>query len=362
MVGEVAGIAACFPGLADRLPASARSLVTDASPDDNQQAMAAALKEAGNAAVLLGNTAAAHPQASLLRALATAIAEAAGAVHGCLPQAANSAGGWLAGAIPHRGPAGDTVGAAGLSAHDLCSRPRKAYVLFGVEPEHDCWDGEAAMQAMAAAEFVVSLSPWASETMMNSADVLLPVTPFTETSGTFVNLEGRWQGFSGVARPYGDSRPGWKVLRVLGNLLELDGFEYNSSEEVRDALHRRVDGAAFTPGAVTVAAAAVAGEGGPERIGDVPIHASDALVRRAASLQATPDAVSANTARISTRQAEASGVLGADSIRVSQDGTSITVSLEIDERVPAGCIWLPAGTPAAAGLGPCFGSIRIERA
>jgi NADH-quinone oxidoreductase subunit G len=152
------------------------------------------------------------------------------------------------------------------------------------------------------------------------------------------------------------------VLRVLGNLLELDGFDYSSSEEVRDALRREVDTAAFTPAGATAAATAPAGTGELERIGDVPIHSADALVRRAASLQATPDAAAGNAARISTPQAEASGVLGAESVRVSQDGTRITLSLVIDERVPAGCVWLPAGTPAAAGLGPCFGAISIERA
>jgi NADH-quinone oxidoreductase subunit G len=363
MAAELAGIAACFPDTASRLPEAARALVTDATPGDVQRAMAAALKDAERATVLLGNTVAAHPQASLLRALAGVIADAAGATAGCLPPAANSVGGWLAGVLPHRGPAGQAAATAGLTAHAMCASPRKAYVLFGVEPEHDCWDSEAAVKAVETAGFVVSFSPWASETMMNSADVLLPIGPFTETSGTFVNLEGRWQSFTGVARPHGDSRPGWKVLRVLGNLLELDGFGYNTSDEVRDALRREVDAASLVPGSADAAAAEpVAGEGVLERIGDVPIHSADALVRRAASLQATPDAVAGGVARISMQQAEASGVLGADTIKVRQDGTSITLSLVIDERVPRGCVWLPAGTPAAAGLGPCFGAIRIERA
>ncbi len=363
MAGELAGIAACFPDAAGRLPEAARSLVAAATPDDNQRAMATVLKDAGRATVLLGNTAAAHPQASLLRALAGVIAHAAGATAGDLPAAANSAGGWLAGVLPHRGPAGQAVATAGLTAHAMCESPRKAFILFGVEPEHDCWDSEAAVQAVEAADFVVAFSPWTSEAMLNSADVLLPTGPFTETSGTFVNLEGRWQSFSGVARPHGDSRPGWKVLRVLGNLLELDGFDYNTSEDVRDALRREVDAASLVAGSAAAAAAPPgAVEGTLERIGDVPIHCADALVRRAASLQATPDAVAGGVARISMQQAEASGVLGADTIKVSQDGTSITLSLAIDERVPAGCLWLPAGTPAAAGLGPCFGTIRIERA
>ncbi|MEN8108111.1 MAG: NADH-quinone oxidoreductase subunit NuoG [Pseudomonadota bacterium] len=362
MLHELAGIAACFLDTANTLPDALRTLVAAATPSDSQRAMATALKDADKATVLLGNTAAAHPQASALRALADAIAAASGAIPGFLPEAANSVGGWLAGTLPHRGPGGAAITTAGSTAYEMCSAPRKAYVLFGVEPEHDCWDGEAAMKAVTAAEFVVSFSPWASETMKNNADVLLPIGPFAETSGTFVNLEGRWQSFAGVARPYADSRPGWKVLRVLGNLLELDGFDYNTSGEVRDALHREIDAAAFTAGAGAAITTSSAAADGIERIGDIPIHAADALVRRAASLQATPDALTANTVRMCTSQAEASGLIGAGSIRVSQDGTSVTMSLDIDERVPGGCIWLPTGIPAAAGLGPCFGAIRVERA
>ena len=158
----------------------------------------------------------------------TVIASASGATLGILPDAANSVGGWLAGAVPHRGPAGSSA-TAGLDARAMLEAPRKGYLLFGVEPAHDCRDGAQAMAAIDSADFVVSITPFASEATRAQADVLLPVSPFTETSGTFVNCEARWQSFAAVSRAPGNSRPGWKVLRVLGNLLELDGFEQTSS-------------------------------------------------------------------------------------------------------------------------------------
>jgi NADH-quinone oxidoreductase subunit G len=356
----LAGIAACFPGAGSKAPEAARSLIASAKPDADQQAMANVLKETDAATVLLGNTAAAHPQASLIRALAGVIAEASGAVLGFLPESANSAGGWLAGSVPHRGPAGGQVATPGMDARAMCAQPRKGYVLFNVEPEYDCNDGAGTLRAIAGADFVVSLSPWAGESIKACADVLLPISAFTETSGTFVNAEGRWQSFAGVAAPYGDSRPGWKVLRVLGNRLKLDGFEYTSTEGIRDELRRQVDAATGFVPAAGGTVAGVANGNGLERIGDVPIHAADALVRRAASLQQTPDATGI-TARMCAAQAGKSGVEDGTTIKVLQDDHVIRIALEIDERVPAGCIWLPSATRATAELGPDFGSVTVEK-
>jgi len=206
-----------------------KTMISSASPDDSQRAMAAALKEADKATVLLGSIAAAHPQYSLLKALAAVIASASGAMLGMLPAAANSVGGWLAGVVPHRGPAGSAVSKEGMTAREMLASPRKGYLLFGVEPGFDCESGATAAAAIAAAECVVSISPYASDAIKAAADVLLPIGTFTETSGTFVNAEGRWQSFQGVASPVGESRPGWKVLRVLGNQFGLDGFEQRSA-------------------------------------------------------------------------------------------------------------------------------------
>jgi NADH-quinone oxidoreductase subunit G len=282
-------------------------------------------------------------------------------VLGILPDAANSTGAWLAGALPHRGPAGARISAPGLDVRAMLAQPRQAYLLFNVEPAHDCSDPAQALEAMRAAGFVVSISPWASETMKEVADVLLPIAPFTETSGTFVNAEGRWQSFRGVASPVGDSRPGWKVLRVLGNQFGLDGFGQNSSEAVRDALLAQAGVPDLDnrqpPGPV---ATGQAGDG-LERIGDVAINSADALVRRAAALQMTPDAGAAALVHLNSRQAELSGVRDGYTVTVTQGNASKVMDVCIDERVADGCVWIQAGTVAAASLGAAFGPVNIER-
>jgi NADH-quinone oxidoreductase subunit G len=363
MAAVLAGVAACFPDAGAGAPEVVRRLIAEARPDDDQRAMAQALGGTGNRTILLGNTATAHPQYSLLAALAAVIASASGAALGHLPEAANSVGGWLAGMLPHRGPAGSSIAAAGLNAREMLDSPRKAYLLVGLEPEHDCWDAGSAVRALAGADFVVALSPWAGESLKACANVLLPVVPCTETSGTFVNAEGRWQSFAGATSPYAGSRPGWKVLRVLGNLLELDGFDYASSEEVRDELQRRLQDADVTDrrGRTPVTEPPATGQG-LERIGEAAIYGVDALVRRAAALQKTPDALVAGTARMNAAQAQASGLGEAQQVRAVQGESSAVLTLQLDERVPDGCVWIQSGTAAAATLGGAFGSISVERA
>jgi NADH-quinone oxidoreductase subunit G len=235
--------------------------------------------------------------------------------------------------------------------------------LLGVEPEQDCWDASAASRALAGAGFVVALTPWAGASLKATAHVLLPIAPFTETSGTFVNAEGRWQSFAGAAAPYRASRPAWKVLRVLGNLLGLEGFEYATSEEVREELRRRLEDVAVEDrrGSAPVAEAPVA-DPGLERIGEAAIYATDPLVRRAAALQKTPDALAGSTARMNAAQAQVAGVDGAEQVRVSQGEAGAVLPLRIDERVPEGCVWIQSGTAEAATLGGAFGPVRVERA
>jgi NADH-quinone oxidoreductase subunit G len=174
-----------------------------------------------------------------------------------------------------------------------------------------------------------------------------------------VNTEGRWQSFAGIAAPVGDSRPGWKVLRVLGNQFGLDGFEQSSSEEIRDALREQT-------GSIKLdnrqAAGAVAGAmqiSGLQRIGDVAILATDSLVRRATSLQATPDAEAATRCRMNAAQAEASGLQDGHTVTVKQGEASTTMTVEISERVPDGCVWLQAGTEQSAALGASFGEVFL---
>src|SRR6266568_3020859 len=222
-------------------------------------------------------------RAPQLHALAQAIAELTGATLGFLTEAANSIGGTIAGAFPRTG---------GLNAAAMLADPRKACVMLNVDPDFDTANPAATRAALAAAEFVVALSPFKSGASEH-AHVLLPVAPFTETAGTFINCEGRAQAFNGVVMPLGQTRPAWKVLRVLGSLLSLPDFGYESIDAVRAELPRGDDIGAWLSNATQTAIeapAAPVGRDGFERVADVPIYAADPLVRRAPSLQKTRDA------------------------------------------------------------------------
>ncbi|MGE5468004.1 MAG: molybdopterin-dependent oxidoreductase, partial [Ignavibacteria bacterium] len=241
--------------------------------------IAESLVSGANAGILLGNFAQQHPQAGTLHLLAQKLAEVLGARCGLLGEAANSVGGYVAGALPKNG---------GLNAAAMLAQPRRAYLVLGAEPELDCADGAAALAALKAADSVIVMSPFKSDAMLEYADAILPVSPFTETSGTFVNMEGRVQSFQAVCKPKGETRPAWKVLRVLGNLLDLGGFAQESSEDVRaEVLGGTPE---FASGLDNGAAGAIELAVNPaaDAMKPVPLYGADPLVRRAASLQKTP--------------------------------------------------------------------------
>ncbi len=271
------------------VPAHCAALVAGANPNDTDRAAVAALLAGERRAVWLGAQALRHSAYADLRAAAAALAALTGATLGYVPEGANAAGAALVGFLPHREAGLRALPRPGLDARAMLQARLKSYVLFGgVEPA-DHLDGETG--AVAAADFVVAVTPFASQVTLDAADVILPIGTFAETSGTYVNLNGTWQSFGGVASPVGEARPGWKVLRVLGNLLGLPGFDYTTSEEVRDEARKAAGAEA---GNVQVAAYAgthvpVAGEGGATV--SVPMYAVDAVVRRAPALQHTPEAL-----------------------------------------------------------------------
>ena len=237
-------------------------------------AIAESLMEADRKAVLLGNAAAHHANASGLLALANWIAEQTGSSIGYLTEATNTVGAQLAGALP---------GSGGLNAGEMLAGDLSAVLLFNTEPEFDSAAGAKAVPALDKVEMVVSLSPFKAN--MAFSDVLLPIAPFTETSGTFVNAEGRVQSFHAVVKPLADTRPGWKVLRVLANMLELPGFDQESTQDVLKGVdisaQRLYNGQAlsFDSGS----------RSGPDPV-SASIYQLDGIVRRAASLQLTADA------------------------------------------------------------------------
>ncbi|MDH4216811.1 MAG: NADH-quinone oxidoreductase subunit NuoG, partial [Gallionella sp.] len=334
-------------------------------------AIARSLASGERVAVLLGNFAQQHPQAAQLAALAQQIAALSGASFGYLGEAANSVGGYLAGAVPY-GNGGlfiekrisqnrprDVV--RGMNAAQMVASPRKAYLLLNAEPELDMHDPQQAMKAMSAADMVVSLSAY-KHRASDYADVLLPVAPFTETSGTFVSTEGRVQSFKGAVKPLGETRPAWKVLRVLGNLLDLQGFDYDTGEEVRDALlsgQNVADKLSNHVEGVALQAAAPASGAGLQRVADVPIYSADAVVRRAASLQKTSDAATP-CVTLSGGELRKLGVQPGDTVKVGQGSASVRLTVQADDALPAGCARVAAGHPATAGLGAMFGAITVE--
>ncbi|QDZ28239.1 NADH-quinone oxidoreductase subunit NuoG [Noviherbaspirillum sp. UKPF54] len=307
-------------------------------------------------AVMLGNAAAQHPQASQLHAAAQWIAQATGSQLGYLTEAANTVGGYIANALPGKG----------FNALQAFAQPRKAYVLLHAEPELDCYDPQVARAALDQADMVVALSPYKHAT--EYADVLLPIAPFSETAGTFVNCEGRAQGFNGTVKPLGETRPAWKVLRVLGNLLELGGFDYETSEEIRAELlgTKNAEDADLSSRLNNTAniqpqAAKSAAEAKLERIADVPIYFTDAIVRRAPSLQLTHDA-QAPKATLSAMLAQKLGVADGDQVKVTQGQGSAVLTASIDAKLPENVVRVSAAHASTAGLGAMFGEISVEKA
>jgi NADH-quinone oxidoreductase subunit G len=267
------------------IPAGVQGIAANVQVNDLHRAMAAQLSQGERRLVLLGELAERSADFSVLRALAAALAELTGAMLGYLPEGGNAVGAALAGVLPHRDAGGKARGNVGLSVTDMLAARLKAYVLLGaIEPEKDI--AGPALDALRLAECVIALTPYASA--KEYAHIILPIGVFAETSGTYVNAEGRWQSVPGAAKPAGDSRPGWKVLRVLGNLLNLSGFEYVSSDQVRDELKAQLG--EVVPNNSYASNVVATRQAGAERNNDVPMYAIDAIVRRATALQQTREA------------------------------------------------------------------------
>lgn len=342
-------------------PANLAPAIASAQVSETHQQMARSLKEVPQATVLLGNGAAAHPARAELRAIAVLIAKLSGARFGTLAEGGNSAGAWLAGSVPHReaGAKGATV--SGKDWRGMFEAGLKGYLLLGIEPDLDCIDSAAAGKALDAAEFVVAMSAFAGEGLKARADVLLPIATFAETAGSYINAEGHWQHFGGALKPAGEARPAWKVLRVMGNLFDVAGFEYTSVEEVCAEMEGLFSDVPMGAGAEWPIDALTALPQGLLRIADVPIYAVDSMVRRAAPLQATRDAhvaqIRANAATLAR-----AGLGGASEARLRQGGQEVVLPLLADERLPDNAVSLPAGLAESIGLGGSFAPVELASA
>ena len=315
------------------------------------QKIADSLLSGSSSAVLLGSAAIAHPQASDLHVLAQFIAEQTGATLGFLPVGGNAVGASL-------------VNANGAGIQSVLSGERRAVILMNIEPDSDLPNPTFARAALAKAHTVIALSAYKSTDLLEVADVILPISTFTETVSTFINAEGLAQTIQPSVKPLGDSRPAWKVLRVLGGLLNLDGFLFNMPEEVLgealgDNYCAKLNNHSSTN---TLKNGNQAPHHGLERIADVNIYACDQIVRRSSALQLTRDAKRGNQIGLGQKLFSDLGLKEGDSILITQDTQSVVLPATLEENLAPGAVRISAGTVASAKLGPMFGPVTVSKA
>jgi len=346
----------------ETLPNAVNDWAKGGAPSEEEGRVAQVLVQTGDqTALLMGQLAVNHEFYGTLYKITQVIAQMIGADFGAM-LAANNAGAWLTGCVPHRGVLGAAIEAPGLNAGQMQKKSLKAYVLLGLEPELDCMDGLNAHKVIGDANFVVSLSSFMSSAS-DFADVQLPLAAFSETSGTYVSGEGRVQSFRGAVSPQGEARPGWKILRVLGNMFDLAGFDYTSSAEVRAELDLEGLECSGKLAEVDVAAppkSVTTSEIDLERICEVPLYVSDPLVRRAQALQACADNPPP-AARVNAEQAKKLDFSDGMKINAHMGAAIVALELIIDNRIPDGCILIPSGYPETAALGGP-GMTRVVRA
>ncbi|MBU3598631.1 NADH-quinone oxidoreductase subunit NuoG [Polynucleobacter bastaniensis] len=309
------------------------------------------LLSGASTSVLLGSAAIAHPNATDLHVLAQFIAEQTGATLGFLPVGGNAVGASL-------------VNANGAGVESILSGDRRAVILMNVEPDADLPNPAQARAALAKANTVIALSAYKSADLLEVADVILPISTFTETVSTFVNAEARTQTIQPAVKPLGDSRPAWKVLRVLGSLLNLDGFLYNMPEEVLgEALGDNYCTKLGNQSTATGLSNSNTGSStGLERLSDVGIYAGDQIVRRAPALQLTRDAKRSNQVGLGQGLFSDLGLKEGDAVRVTQGAQSVDLPVTLEANLAQGAVRISAGTMASAQLGSMFGPVTVCKA
>ena len=352
-----------------KLDANISTILKDVQPSAMDSAMAQQLIAGGEKVViLLGAQALHHPNAASLRQLTQCLSQIIPAKITYLTTGANSAGAWLAGAIPHRGAAGKQLAEMGLSVAEQFTQPRKAYILWGIEPELDCANSGAGLAALNHAEYVVSFNPFLADAVRHYANMILPIAAFAETEGSYVNLKGDWQSFNAAVTPAAEVKPGWKVLRVLGNLLHLEGFDYQTQEQVRDELKIQVDKHTFTLSKETLSlslnnsdATHKVKDNELQRLCEWPIYKMDALLRRAHALQRSALGEEVASLSLHPDDAKRLGFKQGEWITVSQADVSIQLALTISAQVAVGQAYIPAGLDETVALGYSSGTVHLTR-
>ena len=338
------------------------TLLSAIRPAVRHKNIAGELTGADRTAVFIGNLGISHPQLSSLRFLAALLAQQVSGALGCLEYGANSAGAWLAGAVPHRAPGMAPAGTRGLDATAMLTRQLAAYLLLDADPELDFYDAELARRALAGADCVVAVTGY--KRAVEYADVLLPMALYAENPGSYLNMEGWRQGFDAVVAPPGNARPAWNIICSLAGSLGLPGFRYDEFKAVRAETAEMMgeagpDRAAdwSRPETFTL------GNGGGDirRIGYVPMNSVDALVRHAPALQQTGD-VADKTVRINRKTAKKLGLDAENRVKVTGPYSGLLLPLVIDDAVADDSALIHGGCPGTAGLGPLSGPVSLRKA
>jgi NADH-quinone oxidoreductase subunit G len=317
------------------------------------QAIADSLLSGSSKAVLLGSAAIAHPHASNLHVLAQFIAEQTGATFGFLPVGGNAVAAPLLQAVQQKPNAG---------IDSMLDGSARAVLLLNVEPLSDLPNPEQARFALAKADTVIALTAFASTELLELADVLLPITPFTESVGSFINAAGTVQTIQPSVRPLADARPAWKVLRAIGSLLGLNGFLLNTPEEVSgEALAKPIAERLNNRFTATISLTPEQSTNGLERVTDLPIYGVDAIVRRAPALQLTRDAKNAHRLGLNAKTFAELNLKENDLVAVTQGAKTVQMPAMLEAHLADGCIRMSAATAASASLGAMFGALTVSR-
>ncbi len=327
---------------------------------EDWQVLAELLLHSKNTVIVTGQIVMAHPFVTEVIGLIAGLKAALGAHLFNLTPGANAAGAFLAGCVPHRGAAAKRVGEEGLHAKAILNAESgiKAYFLLNIEPGIDSVYGDKANQALAQADLVVAMTAFVTEDLKKNANVLLPIAAFTETAGSYVNVLGEWQSWQGATPPKGEARPAWKVLRVLGNLMSLPGFDYASNEDVLKELRAHLVHMKDTPISLKIPRT-LSKTKGVMRLGPLPLCASDVLVRASAPLQATPLMRAQGVIGLNAAHAKKLKLKAGDSLTLTQAGISITLPIDI-MNLASGCLYLPRGQAATHSLGAAYGEIECS--
>lgn len=338
------------------LPVELQRLLVGLTVDEKTKHMAQALKKS-KAVIVTGALFENHPEQALMGTLVHALSTLSGARMLHFTTGANARGAEIVGMLPHRDAAGKAVNSQGLNVQAAIEKKLKGYFLLALEPGYDFANPFRARQSLLAADFVVLLSAFEEEHMRDYANVILPIAPYFETSGTYVNVDKIWQTVKGACLPYEEARPAWKVLRVLANLMHCPGFEYTSTEDILEeftllnSMQVEVKYQPFYPESLPLQKHSLT------RVGEWPLYRSDPLVRNAEALQ---KCASSESALIRINPGTAARLQLGELGTISQGDIEITLPLKRDERIPPDVIWVANAMPETVDLGNSFAAINIK--